>query len=453
MFIVTNQLKVIFMEFQVYENIIMPKMGESITEGTIIKWLKKEGDAVNKDENIVLISTDKVEAEIPSPNKGFLVKVKYNEGDTVAVGEVLGAISNEKDGYDNAKDTVISTNNEDNELKSNSHSDENKNSIKSRNDQFLSPLVKKLIQKYNIDETVVDDIKGTGLNNRITKVDILKFINTESNDNKKAVIQKSPNIENRKDIASNKSNISNEFAKNQIVSENIASNIIQKDISNLRKKIMDNMVRSKEISAHVSTFFKVDYSNINAYRKKYMNENGGYKLTYTDFVIASVAKIISRHPYINSEIKNNKLLLKKNINLGVAVAVTDPEPGLLVPVIKNANQLNILGISQQIKYLSKKVRNKKINVDDLSDGTFTITNPGNFGAVTNTPIINQPQVAILGMGTLHKETVVKKYNNVDTISIGLVGWLSLTFDHRVIDGIVADSFMKDLKNDLENWDI
>jgi 2-oxoglutarate dehydrogenase E2 component (dihydrolipoamide succinyltransferase) len=146
-------------------------------------------------------------------------------------------------------------------------------------------------------------------------------------------------------------------------------------------------------------------------------------------------------------------LFKKDINLGVAVAVSTPEPGLLVPVIKNADQLNILGISHKIKHLSNKVRNKKVNFDDLSDGTFTITNPGNYGAVTNTPIINQPQVAILGMGTIHKETVVKQYNNVDTISIGHIGWLCLTFDHRVIDGVTADSFMKDLKYDIENWSL
>jgi len=420
----------------------MPKMGESITEGTIVKWLKKEGDAVNKDENILLITTDKVEAEIPSPDKGFLVEIKYQEGDTLPVGEILGAISSSKD---NSPD------------KSNiKNEDDQENTVITDSSQFLSPLVKKLLVKYNIDKSMINRIEGSGRNNRITKMDIINFVNSNNeNINKEKPSTQNLGIENNKPIRSEYSNRDNNIdnVKPEMPSEDVKGNIIQKDISNLRRKIMDNMVKSKEISAHVSTFFKVDYSNISRYRKEYMNQNNGYKLTYTDFVVASVAKVLNKHPYINSEIRNNKLLLKQDINLGVAVSVSEPEPGLLVPVIKNANQLNILGISQEIKNLSTKVRNKKINIDDLSHGTFTITNPGNYGAVTNTPIINQPQVAILGVGTIHKETVVKQFNNIDTISIGEIGWICLTFDHRVVDGVIADSFMRDLKNDLEAWSL
>jgi 2-oxoglutarate dehydrogenase E2 component (dihydrolipoamide succinyltransferase) len=422
------------MEFGVYEKIIMPKMGESITEGTIIKWLKKEGDAIDKDENIVLISTDKVEAEIPSPDKGFLIEVKYKEGDVVPVGEILGFISDEQKGsvqMDSSKTSTEIT--------------KDKQVLEDTKKRFLSPLVKKLLLKYNINEEVISSIQGSGLNNRVTKVDIINFVNSRDQLDKKTNIVKKLPVKDTRIVENNR-------AINNIEKSVSNDNIVEKDISNLRKKIMENMVKSKVISAHVSTFFKINYSNINTYRKAYMSDNN-YKLTYTDFIVASVAKILSKHPYINSEIRDNKLIMKKDINLGVAVSVNNPEPGLLVPVIKDADQLNILGISKKIKDLSQRVRNKKVSIEELSGGSFTITNPGNYGAVTNTPIINQPQVAILGVGTIHKETVVKQFGGLDTIAIGHIGWLCLTFDHRVIDGVTADSFMKDLKDDLENWSI
>jgi len=416
------------------KEIIMPKMGESIVEGTIIKWIKNEGDIVKKDENILLISTDKVEAEIASPIDGILREIKCLAGATEPVGAILGYVTSEKE------DIIIQNND-------NIITETNNISKKLEPNIFISPLVKRIMNNNNISLDAIKTIEGSGINNRITKKDIMTYI--QNNKEKKQNIN---NITKPIITDNNQTNIEKKIIQNDVNNALPEDNILE--ISNMRKIIMKNMLFSKTNSAHVATFFDIDYTNIDKYRKinkKILLKNENINLTYTSFIVHAACKALKNHPYINAEINNNNIILKKNINLGIAVAIRDPEPGLMVPVIKNADKLNINGIAEKIQDLSKRSATKKIKPDELSGGSFTITNPGNFGAITATPIINQPQVAILGIGGIRKEVKVIQVDNIDTIAIRNIGWLCLTFDHRIIDGIVADSFMQELKNILENW--
>ena len=222
----------------------------------------------------------------------------------------------------------------------------------------------------------------------------------------------------------------------------------------MRKVIMENMVASKRISAHVTTYFDVDYTNIDKVRAKHKTRfkaEEGVGLTYTVFIAAAVAQVLKRHPYLNSEIRGSDIVFKKDVHLGMAVAIDTPEPGLMVPVIKNADQLNLRGLAHSITDLANRVRIRRIKPDEISGSTFTITNPGNYGAIIGNPVINQPNMGILGVGRIQKEPVVRSLDGIDVIAIRNMGVLSLSFDHRLIDGATADIFMADVKKTLESW--
>jgi len=412
------------------ENIVMPKLGESITEGTIVKWLKKIGQDVEKDENILLISTDKVEAEIPSPASGTLLSIIVKPGETVAVGTVLGEIAqiNEKSVKKESL-SVIKKQTDINPTAKFSNDSTLKSDILELPHDFLSPLVRRIMQKNNINKNDITSLNGSGHNGRINKKDILDFI-------KKQTLK----VETKKVISS--TTIINE---NKKTTENISS---------MRKTIMQNMIASKQTSAHVTTFFDVDYTKIDTIRYRYKDQflkEEGLHLTYTAFLATATSQVLKRHPYINAEIKDNKIVFKKYVNLGIAVSFLKPEPGLMVPVIKNCDQINLRGIAKAINNLSNKVRTKNILPDELFDSTFTITNPGNYGSIIGTPIINQPQVAILGVGQIKKRPVIMEVDGSDVIGIRNIGIISLSFDHRLVDGVIADIFMADLKKTLENW--
>jgi 2-oxoglutarate dehydrogenase E2 component (dihydrolipoamide succinyltransferase) len=227
-----------------------------------------------------------------------------------------------------------------------------------------------------------------------------------------------------------------------------------KPVSSMRKAIMENMVASKRTSAHVTTFFDIDYTAIDRVRdahKDRFKAEEGVALTYTTFLAAAVCEVLKRHPYINAEIQGDKIRFKKDVHLGMAVAISDPEPGLVVPVIRSADQMNLRGLAHAITDLATRVRSRKIKLEEITGGSFTITNPGNYGAIIGTPVINQPQVAILGVGQIKKQAIVLEIDGTDVIAIRKIGWLSLSFDHRLIDGATADMFMADLKHTLENW--
>lgn len=435
------------------ENIIMPQLGESIAEGTIVKWLKQPGDAIKKDENVVLISTDKVEAEIPSPSAGVLVSIDVGPGQTVPVGTVLGKVGQAGEVAQAQPSAPVKA------APATpiqpalampepvpapvSHSKDLPQPILSAENGdmrgFLSPLVRRIAQEHGVKEHEVAALSGSGRGGRVQKKDILDYVASRGNQKAApAVAQAStpmPETALQKEIAS-------------------SARLVEKPISTMRRVIMENMIASRRTSAHVTTFYEIDYTAIDKIRAQHKDrfiEEEQISLTYTTFLAAAVCQVLKRHPYINASIGKDSIQFKKDIHLGIAVAIDQPEPGLMVPVIKDADKQNLRGLAHAIADLSGRVRGRKIRPDELGGGTFTITNPGNYGALIGTPIINQPQVAILGVGNIKKQPVVLEVDGTDTIAIRRMGLLCLSFDHRLIDGATADIFMADLKKTLETW--
>lgn len=410
------------------EKIVMPQLGESIAEGTIVKWLKSPGDAVKKDENVLLISTDKVEAEIPSPCAGILLDIAVGPGETVAVGTVLGNVgtSNETPAPAPAPTPTPTPTPESKPIaieKIPLDPPLPKVEVESLS-RFLSPLVKKIASEHQVSPSSLEAMPGTGRDGRLTKNDLLAHLKTKPAPSPQACLIPPDQRE------------------------------LLKPVSTMRRVIMENMLASRRTSAHVTTFFEIDYTQIDKIRaahKDRFKAEEGVALTYTTFLAAALCLTLKRHPYINAEIKGDQILFKKDVHLGIAVAIEQPEPGLMVPVIRNADQMNLRGLARAIADLAARVRSKKIKPDELSGGSFTITNPGNYGAIIGTPIINQPQVAILGVGQIKKQPVVLETDSGDVIGIRNRGWLTLAFDHRLIDGATADIFMADLKQTLETW--
>lgn len=447
------------------ENIVMPQLGESIAEGTIVKWLKQPGDAVKKDENILLISTDKVEAEIPSPCAGVLIDIAVGPGETVAVGTVLGQVGEQGEAT-TAKpqapkeeqpakapppppkapvEAATSSREREPELPMHAISRSSSTREEENGDMrgFLSPLVRRIAQENGVKESEIDSIEGSGRGGRIQKKDLLDYLETRSSAPKTTA----PQYQAEK--------ISTRPAENPLQREISSSGReVEKPVSTMRRVIMDNMMASRRTSAHVTTFFEIDYTAIDKVRathKDQFQKDEQVSLTYTAFLAAAVCQVLKRHPYINATLGKDTIVFKKDIHLGIAVSIDQPEPGLMVPVIKHADKQNLRGLAQSIADLSSRVRGRKIKPDELSGGTFTITNPGNYGAVIGTPIINQPQVAILGVGQIKKQPTVLEIDGTDVIAIRRMGLLGLSFDHRLIDGATADIFMQDLKQTLETW--
>ncbi|HXW52541.1 MAG TPA: dihydrolipoamide acetyltransferase family protein [Myxococcota bacterium] len=429
------------------ENIVMPQLGESIAEGTIVKWLKEPGDVVKKDENILLISTDKVEAEIPSPGAGVLLEILVGPGETVAVGTVLARVGAQgeavapmggklaepkaKDEKKKGLETPIVEKALPQQVRLLEEEPEETREGQEDMSSFLSPLVRKIAFEHKVSEQEMKNISGTGRGGRVSKKDLLDYL-----EGRKAPQAKSLAI----------SPLQREIQS--------SSREVEKPISTMRRVIIENMVASRRTSAHVTTFFEIDYTaidKIRAIHKEQFFKDEQVSLTYTTFLAAAVCQVLKRHPYINATLGKEAIIFKKDIHLGIAVAIENPEPGLMVPVIKNADKQNLRGLAHAINEMSSRVRARKIKPDELSGGTFTITNPGNYGAIIGTPIINQPQVAILGVGRIKKQATVLEVDGTDVIAIRRMGWLSLSFDHRLVDGATADIFMADLKQTLENW--
>ncbi|MBL4818531.1 MAG: 2-oxo acid dehydrogenase subunit E2 [Deltaproteobacteria bacterium] len=430
------------------DKIVMPQLGESIAEGTIVKWLKSPGDAVKKDENVLLISTDKVEAEIPSPSAGVLLSIDVGAGETVPVGTVLGMVGESGEAVAPPKAAAENPVEKPAELpKSQSAPPVAPAPVPQstppvafqvtaapQGSRFLSPLVKKIAAEHQVPTQVLEQLPGSGRDSRLTKKDLLAHL---ANGIQNMSIAKA----------------SMPRRESGVVIPPGQSELIQ-PVSTMRRVIMENMIASRQQSAHVTTFFEVDYTQIDRVRaahKERFKQEEGVALTYTTFLAAAISSTLKRHPYINAQIKDDEIIFKKDVHLGIAVAIEQPEPGLMVPVIRNSDQMNLRGLGRAIADIAVRVRSKKIKPDELSGGSFTITNPGNYGAVIGTPIINQPQVAILGVGQIKKQPVVLEHDSGDVIAIRNRGWLSLSFDHRLIDGATADIFMADLKQTLETW--
>lgn len=407
--------------------VIMPQLGESIAEGTVSKWLKKVGERVNKEEPLYEVSTDKVDTEIPSPASGVLKEIIISEGETVPINTVLAIIETEE-GVSKLEE-ISKPEEEIKRIPEKIEKEIEEEEVKEELKKY-SPAVRRLIREYNVN---IKLIKGTGEGGRVTAKDVLNFISAQEVAKKEEKV-----IEKPKEIAFEEKPVE----KKEAVEER--TEVVP--MSPMRKRIAEHMIMSKRTSAHVTTVFEVDMTNIVKEREKLkpQYEKEGVKLTYIAFVAYAAIQALKAFPIINASVSGDNIIYKKDINLGIAVAL---DWGLIVPVIKNADKKSLLGLAQEIQDLAERARTKKLKPDEVQGGTFSITNPGVFGALFGSPIINQPQVAILGMGAITKRPVVIN----DAIAIRDMMYLSLSYDHRIIDGAIADQFLMHIKKTLEAW--
>lgn len=439
-------------------NLVMPKLGEGIMEATVLKWTKQVGDLVKQDETLLEIATDKVDSEVPSTVDGVLKEVLFNENDVVPVGAVIAVIENEASAQSSAQPSLnIEIIAEDNDpIEPFVHEEQEDaqqlpyvpkptiapTSAENNVNRFYSPLVISIANSEGITMSELEKIEGTGSDNRVTKKDILDYV-----ENRKTAKSSPPQQK-----AGPASVPTAAFEQPAYTYQTGNTEVIEMD--RMRKMIAKHMVSSKQISPHVTSFSEADVTNMVAWREKMKNKfakTEGIKITYTPMFIACVTRVIKRYPFINCSIEGDNIILKKDINIGMATAL--PSGSLIVPVIKNADHLNLVGLAKTVNGLAENARNNRLKPDDTAGGTFTITNVGTFGSLTGTPIINQPQVAILAVGAIKKRPVVIETPQGDTIGIRQMMYLSLSYDHRVVDGSIGASFLTDVAKEFENWDV
>ncbi len=437
--------------------ILLPAMGEGIIEATITKWLVNVGDKVEEDQSIVEIATDKVDSEIPAPKDGIIEKLLFNENDIPKVGDTIVVLSTNGLETGQSKDLEEEVKSDKNTiienipaidivLKNKSEEQISEQIIsKTPNGKFLSPLVRNIAEKENILVDELDKINGSGNTGRITKKDIVNYLNTRTSTGidpeAKARLQEKTPVQH--------------ISKSQISKDQIYSGgeyeIIEMD--RMRKLIAEHMIHSKQISPHVTSFIETDVTNIVNWRIKNKDrilEKENLKLTFTPIFIEATVKALKDFPMINVSVDGDNIIKKKNINIGIATAL--PSGNLIVPVIKNADRLNLMGIASNVNDLASRARENKLIPDEIQGGTFTITNFGTFGNTTGTPIINQPQVAILGIGAIVKKPAVIETPAGDAIAIRHKMILSLAYDHRVVDGALGGMFLKRISDYLEDFD-
>jgi 2-oxoglutarate dehydrogenase E2 component (dihydrolipoamide succinyltransferase) len=438
--------------------LVLPKMGESVAEATIIKWIKKPGDMIDIDESVLEIATDKVDSDVPSPVSGKLLSIFFNENEVVQVGAVIATIeiesASEKDEeseiiqslpidepFDPAQNIQVDVN----PILFDSGFQELTSSIDLNNSaRFYSPLVKSMAAEEGISIDELDKIKGSGSEGRVTKKDILDFINSGKSAQSQPANKETPN--------SNAAHQPAQEKKVYPVSVSGGDEIIEMD--RMRKLIADHMVMSKQTSAHVTSFVEADVTNLVQWRdriKSSFEKREGEKITFTPIFIEAVAKAIKDLPMINISVQGTQIIKKRDINIGMAAAL--PSGNLIVPVIKNADQLNLFGLTKAVNDLASRSRMSKLKPDETQGGTFTLTNLGAFGNIMGTPIINQPQVAILAVGVIKKKPAVIETEYGDVIAIRHMMFLSLSYDHRVVDGSLGGSFVRRVADYLESWDI
>jgi pyruvate dehydrogenase E2 component (dihydrolipoyllysine-residue acetyltransferase) len=411
-------------------NVIMPQMGESVAEGTVTRWMKKVGERVERDEPLFEISTDKVDAEIPAPAAGVLTRILVKENETVAVNTVVGIIDGEGAAVAAPQPQAPAAKKA--EAPARPATAQAPQAAPPAQPARVagekvrsSPLVRRIAAEHNVDLTLVP---GTGLGGRVSKKDIHAYL-AHARPAASAPAAAAP-----KAPAAPRMVFTGE------------TNVVP--MTPMRRQIAEHMVASRRASAHVSTVFEAELTKISELRARQgaeFEKRNGLKLTYTPFFVRAAVEAIREFPILNSSVDGNNIVYRRDVNIGVAVAL---ETGLIVPVIKHADEKNFLGVARAVQDLAERARSKRLSVDDVEGGTFTITNPGVFGSLFGTPIIHQPQVAILGVGTIEKRPVVRN----DAIAIRAMVYLALSFDHRIIDGAVADQFMSKIKSLLENWE-
>ncbi len=429
--------------------VVMPKLGESIIEATITKWLKNPGDNIEEDDPIVEIATDKVDSEIPSPVEGKLVKVLFNEGDVVAVGKVIAVIDTDGDAAveessaDSAPASVAAIAVPEEAPVKPAES----TMVESNADRFYSPLVKNIARTEGIGQAELDRIAGSGKDGRLTKDDLMAYLKQRGSASAPApsAVQAAPAQAAHAPAAPVKPSAPQVFAGN-------GDEIVEMD--RMRRLIADHMVMSVQVSPHVTSFIEVDVTNMVRWREKVKDsfqQREKEKITFTPIFIEAAAQALKDFPGVNASVDGYKVILRKNINIGMAAAL--PNGNLIVPVIKNADQKNLLGLAKDVNSLAGKARTNKLDPDDIAGGTFTITNLGTFGSITGSPIINQPQVAILGLGVIKKKPVVLETPEGDVIAIRHMIILSLSYDHRVVDGALGGMYLQRMQQLLESFDV
>ncbi|RPE00062.1 2-oxo acid dehydrogenase subunit E2 [Aureibaculum marinum] len=438
----------------------LPKMGESVAEATVTSWLKEVGDTIELDEAVVEIATDKVDSEVPSEVEGVLVEKLYDVDDVVKVGETLAIIEISGNGV--AEETIEETIQPEKLIEQSKEVETIENSIQeaiaikepvggaignSPSGKFYSPLVKTIAQKENISMAELEAIRGTGKDNRVTKNDILAYVENRGKAGEQNLATKS--VENTSSVNSPKTSSTN--APVAPVSVNGQDEIIE--MTRMGKLIAQHMTNSVQTSAHVQSFIEVDVTKIVNWRNKIKDsfqKREGEKITFTPIFMEAVAKAIKDFPMINISVNGDKIIKKKNINLGMATSL--PDGNLIVPVIKNADQLNLMGMTKAVNDLAYRARAGKLKPDDTQEGTYTVTNVGGFGSIMGTPIINQPQVAILALGAIRKVPAVIETSEGDFIGIRHKMFLSHSYDHRVINGALGGMFIKRVADYLEGFD-
>lgn len=416
--------------------IIMPKLGESIQEGTITKWFVKEGDKIEEDDMLFEVATDKVDSEIPSPVDGIISEILFPEESLVAVGTVVAVINTGGEGEE-AEEIEKITKEEllPGPATPESATDEDILENKQQG-RFYSPLVMTIAKEENIPFDELDNIRGTGSGGRVSKKDILQYLEQR---------------ESRK-IDESVRTLEDEEIKKPVIITGEGDKVVEMD--RIRKLIAEHMVMSKRVSPHVTTVVEADVTDLvywrnqnkEAFQKKY-----GEKITFMPFFIEAAAAALAEFPMVNSSVDGDKIVLRKNINIGIAVAKNDGN--LIVPVIKNAEQMNIVGLTKELNRLAEAARNNKLNPEEIQGGTFTITNFGTFKNLMGTPIINQPQVAILATGNIEKKPAVLELPTGDVIAIRYKMYLSLSYDHRVVDGALGGAFLRKIADNLEGFNI
>lgn len=461
--------------------VVMPKMGESIMEGTVIEWTKSVGDSIEQDETLLEIATDKVDSEVPSPASGILVEILAEVNDTIEVGNVIAIIETdvaaatsgsgkktepisepvqeENPQIEAQSEETKAEKSTSNEIES---SEDSSDTIKSSEGKFYSPLVRSIAKEEGISLNELDKIEGTGAQGRVNKQDVLNFIEHKKSGETKASEAQITTTESKPALSkpsgsSVTSSESTKISAGEIKVNWPSENVQVIKMDRMRKLIAEHMVKSKQTSAHVTTFAEADVTNMVNFRErnkdKFFKENG-FKLTFTPFFIEATIQALREFPLMNSSVDGENIILKREINYGIAVSLGESgSGGLIVPVLKNAGEMNLLGIARSTNELAKKARNRQLSPDDLVGGTFTLTNYGSVGNLMGTPIINQPQVAIFGTGAIKKRPVVMETEHGDVIAIRQMVYVSMSYDHRIIDGALGGAFVQRVTELLENFDL
>ena len=436
-------------------------MGESVAEATITEWLKNEGDSISMDESLLTIATDKVDSDLPSPVSGVLRKILFKVDDVIQVGQVIAHIETEEDNTTKIEsievkddpikseeqlEAILVKNVEEKEKSSTANIEYKSTISRESSGRFYSPLVRSIAQEEGVSQEELDSIRGSGNEGRVTKQDLIRFLDKKSTRDIASIPINDIDTEKKTEITEapkkQSSNLINSLPGDEII-----------EMDRMRKLIADHMVMSKHTSPHVTSFVEADVTSLVLWRKKVKSnyeKRENSRLTFTPIFLEAVVRAIKDFPNINVSVDGNKIISHKPINIGMATAL--PDGNLIVPVIKNADRFSLSGLAKEVNELADNARNNKLKPDDINGGTYTVTNVGTFGNVMGTPIINQPQVAILALGAIRKIPAVIETPDGDAIAIRHKMFLSHSYDHRVVDGALGGMFVKRVADYLENWD-